>query len=290
MCPGQPLGAVPGRPRARILRRVTVPRTWVVTDRRYLQQRMPAALVAWLHARGHPVELVVADARPSLAAACAGDVVVGRSRHPEALRLLAEAQARGAVLLDAPDRIEAVRDKLRCARLLARAGLPVPATVLVHEPRDLRRLPPAAFPLVLKPVHGDNARGVRVLRSPEVGPWGGEPHLAQAYVEAGGTELKLYLAGREMWATRRPSPLVDPHAQGRRVALTPRLRALAARCRAAFGLTLLGLDVLESDAGPTIVDVNEFPNFTGVDEAPAAIGRLVLDLTRKNPAFGARAA
>jgi hypothetical protein len=35
--------------------------------------------------------------------------------------------------------------------------------------------------------------------------------------------------------------------------------------------------VLEAADGPVIVDVNEFPNYTGIDEAPEVIGRLLLN-------------
>ena len=45
-----------------------------------------------------------------------------------------------------------------------------------------------------------------------------------------------------------------------------------------FGLRLFGLDVLELPEGPVVVDVNEFPNYTGVDDAPAEIGRAVLEM------------
>jgi glutathione synthase/RimK-type ligase-like ATP-grasp enzyme len=59
--------------------------------------------------------------------------------------------------------------------------------------------------------------------------------------------------------------------------VTPALRRIADGCRAEFRLPLFGVDVLESADGLAIVDVNEFPNYTGVAEAPAAIGRLLLD-------------
>jgi glutathione synthase/RimK-type ligase-like ATP-grasp enzyme len=64
------------------------------------------------------------------------------------------------------------------------------------------------------------------------------------------------------------------------VELTPELRRLVDACAAAFDLDLLGIDVLETDRGLLVVDVNEFPNYTGVEPAVAAIADLVADATQ----------
>jgi ribosomal protein S6--L-glutamate ligase len=208
----------------------------------------------------------------------AGDLVVTRSRDPFALALLEEAEARNARTLDAAHAVERVRNKATCALGLARRGLPIPPTLLARGPDDLRDLPRTAFPLVVKPVLGDNAKGVRIVA--ERGEldgveWDGQLVIAQAYVEAGGFDTKLYVAGERLWATRRPGPLSDLEDPVMRVDVTPALQAIAEGCRREFGLTLFGVDVLESEDRLAIVDVNEFPNYTGVDDAPAAIGALV---------------
>jgi ribosomal protein S6--L-glutamate ligase len=262
---------------------VTVPSqpTWILTDRRYLDQRMPMALVRWLQERGHSPAVVVADEDPRAdwAGVGSGDLVVARSRHPRALALLEEAEARGVRILDGARSMHGVRDKHACARALARAGLPVPRTLLARHPDDVLALPDSAFPLVVKPVLGDNSRGVRVVRARgelDAVEWGDELHIAQAFVDAGGMDIKLYVAGSRVWATRRPSPLRGLQDRATRVPVTAALRSIAARCRRTFGLSLFGVDVLESRQGLAIVDVNEFPNYTGVDEAPESIGRLLL--------------
>lgn len=269
---------------------------WLLTDRRYLGQRMPSAVIEWLRAEGTAPTLVVADGGASLssfapldesesliASAWAGlepgDLVVARSRDPFALALLQEAQARGARALDGSDAVERVRNKATCALGLARRGLPIPPTLLARGPDDLRDLPRTAFPLVVKPVLGDNAQGVRIVA--ERGEldgveWDGQLVIAQAYVEAGGFDTKLYVVGDRVWATRRPGPLSDLDDPVTRVDVTPALQDIADGCREEFGLKLFGVDVLASEDRLAIVDVNEFPNYTGVDDAPEAIGALVL--------------
>lgn len=258
---------------------------------------MPGALAAWLRAEGTEVRLVVADhgglvssweadAAPTESSPWngleAGDVVVMRSRHLFALALLEQAEALGARTCDRYASVLRVRNKARCASGLSRQGLPIPPTFLAREPADLERLPADSFPLLLKPVFGDNARGLRLVREPSelaALEWTEDLVLAQGYLDAGGVDLKIYVAGEAVWAVRRPSPLTGGPDAPTQAPVTPALRRLATRCRAEFQLVLFGLDILESKQGPVIVDVNEFPNYTGVDEAPAVIGRLLLDVT-----------
>jgi ribosomal protein S6--L-glutamate ligase len=278
---------------------VTAATIWFLTDRRYLRQRMPSAVVASLAVRGFDSRLVVADdgglitrlappssePQPPWSGLAPGDIVVTRSRHPFALSLLEQAEALGAYACDRSTAIHAVRDKVRCTAALVRRGIPVPPTFLARAPADLDGLAADTFPLVLKPVLGDNGRGVLVVEEPEQLPsvrWSERLVLAQRYVDVGGIDLKVYVAGDEVWAVRRRSPLSRPPHPPVAAPVTPALRELVRACRDEFGLLLFGLDVLESGEGPVVVDVNEFPNYTGVDRAPEAIGRLLVRELRRH--------
>jgi ribosomal protein S6--L-glutamate ligase len=273
------------------------PQIWVLTDHRYLQQRMPGALTAWLEEQGHAVRMVVADdgSRVSLLAPEDGavsawtglerdDVVVARSRHPFALALLKEAESLGARTVGSWAAVQRVRNKVRCVLALKERGLPVPETFLASRPTDLAQLEPSSFPLLLKPFQGDNSRGIQLVRAPEElasVEWSEAIVLAQRYVEAGGIDVKLYAVGEQVWAIRRPSPLTNGNGRPVAVPVDAALERLARECAATFELPLLGIDLVEGARGPLIVDVNEFPNYTGIDEAPAAIGRLLLDRLRE---------
>jgi ribosomal protein S6--L-glutamate ligase len=273
------------------------PQIWVLTDRRYLQQRMPGALIAWLEEQGHAVRMVVADdgSRVSLLAPSDGavsawtglrpdDVVVARSRHPFALALLKEAESLGARTIGSWAAVQRVRNKVRCVLALKERGLPVPETFLASRPTDLAQLEPSSFPLLLKPFQGDNSRGIQLVRAPEelaFVEWSEAIVLAQRYVEAGGVDVKLYAVADQVWAIRCPSPLTNGNGRPIPVPVDAALEGLARDCGATFELPLLGIDLVEGARGPLVVDVNEFPNYTGIDEAPAAIGRLVLDRLRE---------
>jgi ribosomal protein S6--L-glutamate ligase len=213
-----------------------------------------------------------------------GDVVVARSRHPFALALLKEAESLGARTVGSWAAVQRVRNKVRCVLTLKERGLPVPETFLASRPTDLAQLKPSSFPLLLKPFQGDNARGIQLVRAPEelaAVEWSEAIVLAQRYVEAGGVDLKLYVVEEEVWAIRRPSPLTNGDGRPILMPVDAALEGLARDCAATFELPLLGIDLVEGARGPLIVDVNEFPNYTGIDEAPAAIGRLLLDRLRE---------
>jgi ribosomal protein S6--L-glutamate ligase len=263
---------------------------WILTDERYLRQRMPMALVAELRDRSVAIRILVADGLlvetgPSenglspWAELDDGDVVVARTRNRLALALLHAAERPGIAVVPPWETIAAVRNKVRVAQILSACGVPTPRTFLADDPALLKRLPAADFPLILKPHLGDNGDGILVVGDPieldDVG-WCDELVLAQQFVDVGSVDLKLYVAGERLWAVRKPSPLSGGDGPVDRVEITPVLRSLAHRCRAAFGLELFGVDVLESPGGPLVVDVNEFPNYTGVAEAPAVIADLVL--------------
>ena len=275
-----------------------MPHVWVVTDHRYAMQRMPNAMVDWLRQHGTAVTVVLAedtmhgigptaDAHDAWAGLQSGDVVVGRTRNRHGVALLQAAARPGVRVLTEAHTITAIRDKPRATQILAEHGVPTPPTYLADHPLALRALDRRRFPLLLKPHTGDNARGIVLVRDAgelEDVDWRGAMVVAQQFVDAGGIDLKVYVAGTHVWAVRRPSPLVAGGSAAARVLehvpVTGDLRTLALRCARAFELNLCGIDILESRYGPLVVDVNEFPNYTGVDDASEVIGGLVLQELR----------
>lgn len=259
------------------------PSVTLLVERRYLGQAQPLGLARALAARGVHVETVTAEDvaatvshRPQRVAPRDGRaaVVVPRGRSAALLAALRMREAASQRVLHSASMIESVVDKVGVASRLARAGIATPRTWLGH-PARLAQRSDLTFPLMLKPIHGDNAHGLLVvenraqLRSV---PWTEQVALAQEFRRGDGHDLKVYVAGNDAWAVRRPSP-VDPDGRrreetpaGHAVALTPALRELSDRCRALFGLSLFGIDcVLDERNRPLVVDVNEFPNYRGID-------------------------
>jgi ribosomal protein S6--L-glutamate ligase len=275
----------------------TAGRVWLLSDERYLRQRMPAALADELERAGVAVRIVKADdvvARIGVDPwdeLAGGDVLVARTRCSFGLTLLRAAeQADEVAVIPSWSAVTHVRNKARAVDTLAAHDIPMPRTLLAQSPAGLKNLPADEFPLLLKPHLGDNAGGIVLVRHPlelDDLTWREGLVVAQEFVDSGSVDLKLYGVADELWAVRRPSPLArngGSAAPPEPVEVTPELEEIAFACRDAFGLELYGVDVLDSPRGPLVVDVNEFPNYTGVAEAPGAIAELVCSLLPENVA------
>jgi glutathione synthase/RimK-type ligase-like ATP-grasp enzyme len=134
----------------------------------------------------------------------------------------------------------------------------------------------------VKPALGDNARDVVIVR--DAAALAALPHrervLAQPFVEGDGRDLKLYAAAGEVWAARKASPVLDPGWKQRAaepVAVTPRMREIALACGALFGLEAFGVDCVLAASGPVVIEVNDFPNYSGLPEADDRLADAVLE-------------
>lgn len=210
--------------------------------------------------------------------------------HTElALSLAGNLHAQGARLLNPYPSCASAQDKILAVLRLRAAGVPVPRTWVTA---DLSLLAPVVDdgPLVVKPHRGHRGAGVAVvadrgaladLAPPE------SPVVIQDYVPGPGEDLKIYVVGDEVFAVRKPFAADSFTRPGRPCPLSDEIRDIALRCGTAFGLGLYGLDVIEGDDGPVVVDLNHFPGYKGVPHAAALIadhvegyarGRIELEL------------
>jgi ribosomal protein S6--L-glutamate ligase len=260
------------------------PRVLVVSEQRYALQAQPRGVIEELRRHGAQVcaHALALGPVPDEVAEELGwaDVVVARGRSEQLLAVLDLAAQAGLAVVDPPDAVRAVRDKARMAAAFEAAGIRVPATFSGPVPELARAIPRQRYPLILKPVFGDNARGLRVVGTPAelaAVSWPESPALMQSYLPGDGMDLKLYGIGMQVWAVRKPSPFTPCQDSG--TYLVPAdagLKRLARSCAALFGLTVYGVDCLPAPGGPVVIEVNDFPNFTAVPDADAALARHVL--------------
>jgi ribosomal protein S6--L-glutamate ligase len=236
---------------------------------------MPTPLLesvfARLERRGLRVDWMVPEEQLTRAdeLAPAYDLYLIKSQSELALSLAAILHSQGARLVNRYPACAAVRDKVVAASLLRAAGVPAPRTWVTNDLGLLESLL-ARGPLVVKPQRGLHGAGVHVLRRrsdlARLPPLSG-PQLVQDYVEGGHDDLKLYVAGGTVLGVRKPFSSDSFAAPGRACEVPAAARDVALRCGRAFGLTLYGLDVIESSDGPVVVDVNYFPGYRGVPDA-----------------------
>jgi ribosomal protein S6--L-glutamate ligase len=205
------------------------------------------------------------------------DLYVLKAKTPLTLSLAGALALGGAAVVNAVRSSTLARDKIAATALLAGWGVPVPPSWATG--RATRLLPLLEEgPVWLKPPQGSRGVGVRRVDTsvgldvPEVPtdpfglPW---PLFAQREVPSGGHDLKVYVIGHRLWAISRPFPARSLQDKiGTPAVLPPEVRRAALACGRALGLELYGVDVLVAGERFCVVDVNAFPGYKGVAEAP----------------------
>jgi ribosomal protein S6--L-glutamate ligase len=262
----------------------------ILAEARYLDQPQPTGLHRALRAGGSAVSLVNADALGRGPGPWhrlrQATTVVARGRSRALLSALTRLEDNGVATINRRAAIDRVRDKRLMGHLLATADLATPKTFAGTVERLAEQIAPGDYPVVVKPVFGDNGAGIAVVadRHALVRLRRTEPVLGQPYVPNAGFDLKLYGIGDRLWAVKKPSPLADPSTDAsasdapRLVPLTRELSHLGRQCRRLFGLDLFGVDCVVGSRGPVVIEVNDFPNYSAI---PGVSGLLAAFVTER---------
>src|SRR5207245_11739550 len=159
------------------------------------------------------------------------------------LSLAGVLHAEGARLLNACPGGLASRDSILASQLLHTAGIPPPRCWVTA---DLKLLDPIVeeTPLIVKPHMGWRDEGIHILRNRRelaAIPQPQTPLLIQEYLQGAGEDLRMYIAGDQVFAVRKPASFAEP---GRPCAVSSELGDIALRCGRAFGLGLYSMDVI----------------------------------------------
>jgi len=176
------------------------------------------------------------------------------------------------------------RDKLRSAQLLARKGIGMPVTGFAHNPDDIQDLlkEVGGAPLVIKLLEGTQGIGVVLAETQKAAE-----SVIQAFMglkanimvqefikEAGGSDLRCFVVGDKVVASmKRQGPEGEFRSNLHRggsaslVRLTPEERSTAVRAARVMGLEVCGVDLLRSNHGPVVMEVNSSPGLEGIETA-----------------------
>jgi ribosomal protein S6--L-glutamate ligase len=176
------------------------------------------------------------------------------------------------------------RDKLRSLQLLARKGVGLPVTTFAHDPKASQHLihECGEAPLVVKLLGGTQGVGVVLAETNQAAESVIEAFrglnaniLVQEFIEeAGGSDIRCFVVGEKVVASMkrqakagefRASPYRGGTAE--KIKITPEERAMAVRAARAIGLNVAGVDLLRSERGPLIIEVNSSPDLEGIEKA-----------------------
>ncbi|MDT0681356.1 30S ribosomal protein S6--L-glutamate ligase [Roseicyclus sp. F158] len=176
------------------------------------------------------------------------------------------------------------RDKLRSMQLLARDGIGLPVTLFAHDPKQTEEVLKLAggAPMVIKLLEGTQGIGVvladtdRSAKSViEAFRGAGVNILVQEFIkEAGGTDIRaLVVGGKVVAAMKRTGAEGEFRSNLHRggsaaqVKISPEERSTAIRAAKTMGLNVCGVDMLRSNHGPVVMEVNSSPGLEGVEKA-----------------------
>lgn len=176
------------------------------------------------------------------------------------------------------------RDKLRSLQLLARKGIGLPVTGFAHDVEDTGELIKLVGgpPLVVKLLEGTQGKGVVLAETRKAAESVIDAFrelsanfLVQEFIkETGGSDIRAFVIGEKvvaaMMRTAKEGEFRSNLHRGgsaKVIKLTPEERSTAVRAARTMGLNVAGVDILRSNHGPLIMEVNSSPGLEGIEHA-----------------------
>ncbi|ADJ28475.1 30S ribosomal protein S6--L-glutamate ligase [Nitrosococcus watsonii] len=196
------------------------------------------------------------------------------------------------------------RDKLRSLQLLARKGIGLPVTGFAHAPDEIDDLIKmvGGAPVVIKLLEGTQGIGVVLAENKKAAQsvieafMGLKTHiLVQEFIkETAGSDIRCFIIGDKVVAAmKRQAPEGEFRSNLHRggsaslVRITPEERSTAIRAAQTMGLNVAGVDILRSNHGPLVMEVNSSPGLEGIESATGTdIATKVIEFIEKNATRG----
>lgn len=210
----------------------------------------------------------------------------------------------GVFVANESQAISRSRDKLRSLQLLARDGVGLPVTGCAHSTKDIDGVISLAggTPLVVKLIEGTQGVGVILAETKKAAQAVIEAFrgldaniLVQEYIkEAGGSDVRCFVVGGKVVASmkRQAGPgefRSNLHRGGtaEKVKITPEERSTAVRAARTMGLNISGVDVLRSNHGAVVMEVNSSPGLEGIEKSTGVdVAAKIIEFIEKNAKAG----
>ena len=196
------------------------------------------------------------------------------------------------------------RDKLRTLQLLSRKGVGLPVTGFAHSPddtQDLLNLVGKA-PMVIKLIEGTQGKGVVLAETRKAAESvcdafrGLDAHfLVQEFIhESSGADIRCLVIGERVVASmmrqaKEGEFRSNLHRGGsiEPIRITPEERSTALRAARIMGLNVAGVDLLRSNRGPVVMEVNSSPGLEGIEKASGKdIAAEIIEFIEENAEHG----
>ena len=192
------------------------------------------------------------------------------------------------------------RDKLRALQLLSRKGIGLPVTGFANSPDDTEDLLQfvGGAPVVIKLLEGTQGVGVVLAETTQAAESVIEAFrglkanfMVQEYIkEARGADIRCLVIGDKVVAAMKRQAKEGEfrsnlHRGGtaKLIKITPEERSTAVRSAKVMGLNVAGVDLLRSNHGPVVLEVNSSPGLEGIEHATGKdVAALIIEFIEKN--------
>lgn len=196
--------------------------------------------------------------------------------------VLRQFEAQDVYCLNGSISIGRSRDKLRCLQLLSSKGINIPRTGYANSPQDTKDLIKmvGGAPLIIKLLEGTQGKGVVLAETTKAASSVINAFkslkaniLVQEFIaESKGTDLRCFVIGDKVVAAmERRAPEGEFRAnihlggQAHKVKITPTERKMSVAAAKAAGLKVAGVDLIRSDHGPQVLEINSSPGLEGIE-------------------------
>lgn len=209
---------------------------------------------------------------------------IGAKRTFYGTAIVRQFEARGTYTINPSIAITRSRDKLRSLQLLAMKGIDMPTTGFAHDPKDLDDLIKmvGGTPLVIKLIEGTQGVGVVLAETKKAAEsvvqtlMGLNANIIlQEYIkESKGSDIRCFVVGDKVVASMQR--IAEPgefranvHRGGKAqaVKITQKERRVAIKAAKIMGLSMAGVDLLRSERGPLVLEINSSPGLEGIETA-----------------------
>ncbi len=209
---------------------------------------------------------------------------IGYSITEEGVRRVRQFERMGIIVMNSSDGITRSRDKLIACQMMSSGNIPVPITAQVVSWEDTNRAISrvGGTPCVVKATEGTHGAAVFLAKTDQharqlvyqmlerdMRP------LVQEYIEEShGKDIRALVVGGKVVACMRRRANGDEfrsnfHLGGNveKVTIDPDYEKIAIKAARILGLEIAGVDLLESDRGALVLEVNSSPGLEGIEKA-----------------------
>ena len=183
----------------------------------------------------------------------------------------------GMYVINPAEAIEHCVDKYDVLAMLEESGIPVPRTVVTEDDdQALRAFKELNSDVIIKPLFGSRGMGSTRVTDEEIAStlfkavryYHGVIYL-QEFVHHGSSDIRALVVGNKVLASMRrvADSWKTNYSQGARpeaITLTRELEDMAIKSARLVQCRIAGVDILESEKGPAVIDVNSQPGWKGL--------------------------